>query len=397
MSESVTIVADKDLEPLRNGGFKEEQNGSAYQICTRCIMDTSDPDIAFDRDGICNHCKQYEELSKEQEISDKNRIAQLDQILKQIKADGKYKQYDCVLGISGGVDSTYTAYQTKKLGLRPLAVHLDNGWDAELAVKNIENICKKLDIDLYTHVLDWEEFRGLQVAFLKASTPDSEIPTDHAIQSALYHAAARNGVQYVMGGQNIATEGYGPPAWSQGHMDWKYILSVNRKFGNRKLKTFPHFGLTEFLRYKIFNRIYVIPLLDYLDYNKEDAMKILENELEWKYYGGKHYESIYTHFFQAYILPKKFGYDKRRMHLSSLVASGQITREEALNEMELPLYDSSRLEDDKAYILKKLGLTQVEFEALMNATPMSFWNYPSYKRFFSRFGWLIKLYHRRRW
>jgi len=270
------------------------------------------------------------------------------------------------------------AYLVKKMGLRPLAVHMDNGWDSELAVKNIEETLKRLGIDLHTEVLDWEEFKGLQVAFLKASTPDSEIPSDHAIWAVLGDLADKLRVKYIVSGFNVRTETHLPRAWSQGHFDWKYIRSVAQQFGRGRLKTFPHIGFFTYYRRLLAHRR--VDILNYIDFNKTEAMKILEQELGWRYYGGKHYESIYTRFYQGYILTTKFGYDKRRSHLSSLICSGEMTRDAALKELDKPTYQPSMQEEDREYVVKKLGLTDEEFEAILNAPKKTFWDYPSYGR-----------------
>jgi N-acetyl sugar amidotransferase len=347
----------------------------AYQICTRCIMDTSDPEISFDASGVCNHCRNYDETLKTQSISGEEGRLQLVRIAEMIKGDGVGKPYDCIIGVSGGVDSTYLAYIVKKLGLRPLAVHLDNGWDSELAVQNIENVLKKLHIELYTFVIDWEEFKDLQLAFLKASTPDSEIPTDHAIFSLLYQLADKFKIRYVLPGFNGRTESHLPKAWSQGHYDWKYIKSIHKRFGKVPLTTFPHATFFGLVWYRLSQRW--ISVLNYVDYVKKDAMKILEKELDWKYYGGKHYESIYTRFYQGYILPKKFGFDKRRTHLSSLICSGEITREEALEELKKETYPLELQKQDREYVIKKLGITETEFEEIMSLPLRSYSDYPS--------------------
>lgn len=356
-------------------------------------MDTTDPDITFDNRGVCSHCQTYENILQSEFYRRKRREGELERLAKEIRQQGEKKDYDCVIGVSGGIDSTYTAYITKKLGLRPLAVHLDNGWDSELAVNNVEKILKNLKIDLYTHVLDWEEFRDLQLAFLRASTPDSEIPTDHAIHAVLYLTAKRIGVQYILGGTNTATEGGGVAAWSQGHADWKYIKSIHQKYGTGKLKSFPHLTPANFINYTMVRKIKWINLLDYVDYNKKDAQKILRDELCWKDYGGKHYESIYTRFFQGYILPRKFGFDKRRMHFSCLIWSGQVPREQALVEIGNSDYPLELQEQDKEFVIKKLQIDSNEFEKIFNTPPKSFWDFPSYKKTFMRHRRLISLYH----
>lgn len=351
-----------------------------YQICTRCVMDTSDPDISFDEQGVCYHCKAYDESVKKYVHTGETGKLLLKQLVERIKRDGASKKYDCIIGVSGGVDSTYVAYIVKHLGLRPLAVHLDNGWDSELAVKNIENILKKLSIELYTYVIDWNEFKDLQLSFLKASTPDSEIPSDHAILALLYQMADKFNIKYVLPGFNIRTETHLPRAWSQGHEDWKYIKSVHERFGTVKLNTFPHMTFYEYNKYQLTQKW--IHILDYYNYVKKDALKILEEELGWKYYGGKHYESIYTRFYQGYILPKKFGYDKRKTHFSSLICSGEMTRDNALAELKNPTYPLALQKEDKEYVIKKLGLTVSEFEMIMNSPRRTYWDYPSYAGYY---------------
>jgi N-acetyl sugar amidotransferase len=350
-----------------------------YRICTRCLMDTSDPAIQFSEQGVCNHCHDYDRLIRQRVLTGEAGARFLEKLVERIKHDGRGKPYDCVMGVSGGVDSTYVAYIAKtRLGLRPLAVHMDNGWDSELAVKNIEETLKRLGIDLYTNVLDWEEFKDLQLAFLKASTPDSEIPSDHAIAAVVADMAEKLKVRYILSGSNVRTETHLPLAWSQGHFDWKYIQSVYHQFGNGKLKTFPHQGF--FTYYRRLLTLQRVDILNYLDYNKEEAMKILERELGWKYYGGKHHESIYTRFYQGYILPTKFGYDKRRSHLSSQICSGEITREAAAIELQKPAYAPAMQEEDREYVAKKLGVSDNEFDAIMKLPSRRFQDYPSYSR-----------------
>ena len=354
-----------------------------YQICKKCIMDTSDKEIIFDDSGICNHCKRAEQLQNSFPINltNKEREKELKKIVRTIKISGRNKKYDCIIGVSGGVDSTYLAYIIKELGLRPLAVHLDNGWNSELSVHNIEKCLKTLDIDLETIVLDWEEFKDLQLSFLKSSTPDLEIPTDHAITAVLYTIASRYGVKYIIPGSNFNTESVLPRTWSHGHNDWRYIKSLQQKFGKRKLKTFPHLSLLDYIYHLTIERIRMVKILDYVDYNKKDAVETLKKKLKWVPYGNKHYESIYTRFIQGYILPKKFNYDKRRAHLSSLILSGQMTRQEALKEINKSPYPSKKMEnEDKEYVMQKLNITEKEFEDIMKKPPKHFWDYPSYEK-----------------
>lgn len=341
-------------------------------------MDTTDPEIRFDASGICNHCRRYDTVVPARVFSGEAGRRRLTEIADRIRRDGKNKQYDCVLGVSGGVDSTYAAFQARQFGLRPLAVHLDNGWNSEVAVRNIERALKRLDIELYTHVIDWEEFRDLQVAFLKASTPDSEIPTDHAIAALLHQTASRLGVRYVVTGANCRTETHLPRTWSQGHDDARYIRAVHRRFATRRLKTFPIATRLELWRHR--QRHELLTILNFLDYARGKAVQLLEREVGWEDYGGKHHESVYTRFFQGYILPRKFGYDKRRAHFSSMICSGEITRDDALRQLREEPYPVKRQLEDRTYVIKKLGLSELEFEQIMSAPPCSFWDYPSYAR-----------------
>ena len=287
------------------------------------------------------------------------------------------------------------------MGLRPLLVHFDNGWNSELAVKNIEQIVSSLDLDLVTHVMNWPEFRSLQVAFLKSSTPHGEIPTDHAIRSTLIQTAQKFGIRTILSGTNVITEGIMPPSWSYGHIDWKYIRSLYRIFGpGGRLKNYPHMTPADYVKAFAVDRIRFVSLLNYLPYDKEEVKKLLQERFAWKDYGGKHYESTYTKFYQGYILPRKHGIDKRKAHLSALVYAGQVSREEALAELALPPYPEHEVERDVEYVIKKLGLTESEFDAIMVAEPRSHRDYPNGEKLqaWMRQGlkWMRKsnLYHR---
>ena len=378
------------MSPTRFPVLDQRQRGP-YRICARCVMDTSDPNLTFDGDGVCSACRAYDEVIKRNTCSPDDGWPKLHDLAARIRAEARGKRYDCIIGLSGGVDSTYVAYLTKKeLGLRPLAVHLDNGWNTETAVHNIENVVKILGIDLHTLVIDWEEFRDLQKAFLHSSTPDCEIPSDHAIVSTCYHAAVQSGVRYIIGGSNYQTEQMIPNSWSYGHSDWKYIRSLNAQFGGRRLRTFPHD--TRFHRrwwYPYVKRLELINVLNYIGYSKKTAIELIKSELGWVSYGDKHHESIYTRFYQTYILPKKFGIDKRRPHLSCLIKNNEITRDQALATLQQPPLDEERMEQDRLFVIKKLGFSEVEFDAIMQAPPRSFWDYPSYEKkppFYDRIG-----------
>ena len=347
-----------------------------YQACTRCIMDTaSDKNILFDEEGVCNHCRRYENMFSTRVANGEAGKVVLDSLVDKIKLEGKGNDYDCIVGVSGGVDSTYVAWMVKKLGLRPLAVHLDNGWNSELAVKNIEQVLTKLGIDLLTHVLDWEEFRDLQLSFLKASTPDGEIPSDHAISALLWREAVKRNVKYIISGMNFTTESIYVPDWAYGHSDWKYIKSIHSKFGKVKLRSYPHFSLIYLIYINILRRVRIISILNYIDYNKKDAMDLLNKELGWHYYGGKHHESIYTRFYQGYLLPKKFGIDKRYGHLSDLINAGQISREDALLEVKGPPYSELLQQEDRVYVCKKLLLKDEQFDEILAMPVKSFRDY----------------------
>ncbi len=353
-----------------------ENSKQDYKVCSLSVMDTiADPDITFDDKGICNYYYEYQERAK-------NRLfnadpSKLDEIISKIKRAGAGKDYDCLIGISGGVDSTYVAYLTKELGLRPLAVHFDNGWNSELAVKNIENILNKLGIDLFTYVIDWEEFKSLQLAFLRASTPDAEIPTDHAIFALLFKIASEHNIKYILNGNNFATESVMPRTWSYGHIDWKYVKEINNRFGDSGLSTYPKLTPLNFSYYTLVKRIRIVSILNYINYQKHDAMELLQTRLGWKYYGGKHYESIYTRFFQGYMLPVKFKIDKRKAHLSTLIFSGQMSREQALAELEKPIYPEELFREDYEFVLKKLSLSESEFSKIMALPAKTFRDYPN--------------------
>ena len=339
----------------------------AYKQCVLTVMDNiADPDIYFDEKGICNYYYEYKKAEKENVFSGSNGKEKLERLAERIKNEGRDKPYDCLIGLSGGVDSTYVAYLVKQLGLRPLAVHLDNGWDSELAVKNIENIITKLGFDLYTLVVNWEEFRDIQLAYLKASVVDIEVVSDHAIFATMYKLAKEHHTGYIISGTNIVTEYIMPPGWLYHKMDFANLNDIHNRFGKIKLKTYPVFDFKKYVYYSAVLRLSPISILNYVSYNKKEIKELIKKELGWRDYGGKHYESIFTKFYQAYILPEKFKIDKRKAHLSTLICSGQMTKEEALNELKQPLYNETELRSDKEYVLKKFGLSEAEFEEIMH-------------------------------
>lgn len=348
-----------------------------YQICTRCVMDTSDPDITFDANGVCNHCHAYDARAARELIVPSEREARLAALVARIRQDGQGKDYDCVLGVSGGADSSYVVYLAHQLGLRPLAVHFDNGWNSELAVDNIKTLLSKLDLDLFTYVVDWDEFCDLQKSFLKASVPNAEIPTDHAINAVLWNVAHKHGLRYILNGSNLETEGIMPLAWTYTALDFYHLQAIQRQLGSRSLKTFPRLSLFKFLFYVFVRRIRFVNLLNYVHYNKAEAVKTLETKCDWRPYPQKHYESVWTRFYQGIYLVEKFGFDKRKPHYATLINSGQMTRNEALAKLQAENYPATLAVQDRDFVLKKFGLDESDYASLLAATPKSHLDYPN--------------------
>lgn len=351
-------------------------------------MDTSDPDITFDASGLCSHCQRYDSMVRD--VVDRadrgERVYELEAIAAQMREAGKGRDYDCIMGLSGGVDSSYVAYTAvQKLGLRPLAVHFDSGWNSELAVKNIENIVKKLSIDLHTHVVDWEEMRDLQLAFFKSSVSNCDIPTDHAFPAVLYRVAAQHGINHILSGSNYATEFILPQSWGYQSGDLRHLKDIHRKFGAGKLKNYPTMNFfSQYVVYPYIRRFKTVKILNYVPYNKVAAKQTIMDELGWRDYGGKHYESVFTRFFQGYYLPVKFGFDKRKAHLSSLINSGQMSRSEAVDELERPTYDKGLQQQDKIFVSKKLGITPDALDEIFSRPNKDYTDYASN-------DWLFKL------
>lgn len=346
-----------------------DKEDSQFRQCSVTVMDNiADPDISFDENGVSNYYYDYKKAEKDVLTGEQGRL-RLQEIAKTIKESGKRKKYDCLIGVSGGVDSTYVAYLVKQLGLNPLAVHLDNGWDSELAVKNIENIVRKLDIDLYTLVVNWQEFRDIQLSYLKASVIDIEVVSDHAILATMFKLAKQHQINYIISGTNIVTEYIMPPSWIFSKMDFANLKDIHAQFGSVKLKTYPSIDFKRYLYYSVALKLTPLSILNYIPYNKKEIKEFITKELDWRDYGGKHYESIFTKFYQAYILPTKFKVDKRKAHLSTLICSGQISRTEALEELAQPLYEAVELNSEREYVLKKLALSGNEFDLLMSTPP----------------------------
>jgi N-acetyl sugar amidotransferase len=354
-------------------------------------MDETVPDIVFYPDGRCSCCRAYDEHRTKELFVDDAGATRLESLVEEIKRAGQGKPYDCLIGISGGVDSSYVAYLVaKRFGLRALALHLDNGWNTELAVDNVERIVKALHIDLSTHVLDWREFRDIQIAFMRSSISNIEIPTDHAIWAVLLKNAAKMGIRYIIAGNNVVTESIMPESWLYGSKDSRLIRGIHRRFGRVPLRTYPYLTTFDYAYYLLLRGIRWIPILNYVPYVKAEAKRVLMEELGWRDYGGKHYESTFTRFFHAYYLPKKFGFDLRKSYYSALVCSGQMTREEALRELAQPPAPPELMAQDRDYVLKKLGLNNEEFETIMASPNKAFSDYPNTDALWRRMDWLVR-------
>ena len=334
------------------------------------VMDTlADPNISFDARGVCNYYAEYLSAEKEYVRHGAEGDTALQSSIDEIKADRGKKKYDSILGLSGGVDSTYLCLLAKERGLNPLVVHCDNGWNSELAQHNIEQTVKRLGFDLYTYVINWGEFRELQLSYLKASVVDIEVLTDHAFMAVLYHQARQWKIRHVLTGMNIVTENVLPSAWIYSKQDSVNIAAIQNEFGTKPfnaLKTYPVLDLKTKLYFERVLKRKNHNLLNYVPYVYDEVKERIQHELDWRDYGGKHYESVWTRFYQGYILPEKFGIDKRKAHLSNLIFSGQLTKEEALEKLNQPIYPPELFEEDKEFVIKKFGLNQAQFDEIMN-------------------------------
>jgi N-acetyl sugar amidotransferase len=348
-------------------------------------MDTTDPDISFDDDGICNHCHDFKNNQSKRWFPSEDGKKKLDIIIDRVKRIGKDNEYDCIIGLSGGVDSSYVAVIIKDYGLRPLVVHVDAGWNTELAVYNIEQVVKYCHYDLYTHVMDWDEIRDLQLAYLKSGVANQDVIQDHAFFSSLYHFAIKNNIKFIISGGNIATESVFPLIWHHSAMDAINIRDIHRKFGKQKLKQYKTINIWQYyFHYPLIYRMETIRPLNYLTYNKLDALEFLKHEIGFKPYKRKHGESVFTKFFQNYFLYEKFGYDKRKPHLSSMVLSGQISRAQALTELNEPLYDEIELQKDIEYIAKKLQISITELLGYIHSAKIHYTEYRNWDYIFRK-------------
>jgi len=340
-------------------------------------MDTSDSKLNFDFNGVCDYCRNYK-LKLKTDIESKS-PKDLDKFASRIKLEGKNKKYDCIIGLSGGADSSFLVYYAKEvLGLRPLVFTVDTGWNLNVAIENIERLVKGLKLDLYTEVINWNEMKDLQKSFFLSDVPYQDLPQDHVIFAALYRYSIKHNIKYVLTGSNTTTEGVRPPIEWVYFNDIKLIKSIQKKFGTLSLKTMPFVGM---IKYKIFYE-YILGMkrfypLDYINYNKAEVEKLLFEKFDWQKYENKHYENVFTRFYEGYYLIKKFNFDKRKCYLSNLILSGQITREQALIILSTNPYNENLIEKDKKYIAKKMGFSLSEFENIINRKSKTYKDYPN--------------------
>lgn len=350
------------------------------RMCTNCVMDTSDSRITFDENGVCDHCNTFYTKTLPSWDTGEKGLQDLQKIVNKIKDEGKGKDFDCIIGMSGGVDSSYLVYVAKeKLGLRPLVFHVDAGWNSQIAVNNIERIVDNLGLDLYTEVIDWEEMKDLQLSYFKAGVPHIDTPQDHAFFATMYNFASKYKVKYILTGANYSTECVrNPIEWMYYQSDLIQLKDIQKKFGTKELKKFP---LTSILWHKIYlpyvKSIKVIKPLNYVPYIKNEAMQLLQDKFGWQPYPKKHFESRFTKFYESYWLPKKFGYDVRKVQYSSLILTAQMTREEAVEKLKQPPYDVSTIHQDFEFIANKLGITEQELQDYFDAENKTYKDYAS--------------------
>jgi N-acetyl sugar amidotransferase len=349
-------------------------------------MDTTDTKITFDANGVCDHCNNFYSNVLPQWRRDQEDSRGLQRLVERIKAEGRGRDFDCIVGMSGGIDSSYLTYLAKeRLGLRPLVFHVDAGWNSQEAVNNIEKLVDHLGLDLYTEVIDWEEMRDLQLAFFKSGVPHIDTPQDHAFFATMYNFAERHNVRYILTGANLSTECIrNPVEWMYYQSDSIQLRDIHRRFGTRPLVNFP---LTSILRHKVYlrylKRIRVVTPLNHMRYMKADAMRLLTERFGWQPYPQKHFESRFTKFYEGYWLPKKFGFDTRKVQYSSLIVTGQMTRDEALAKLSQPSYDERMAAQDFEYVANKLGITVDELRGYMNGPNKSYRDYRSQQNIYA--------------
>mgnify|MGYP002073776134 CR=1 FL=1 len=390
-------LADLYTETLATCGKLPE--GRPYRQCTKCVLDTlDDAAIQFDDDGVCTYCHWYHRNDPRAMFEGKDKQKELEQLVDRIKKS-RHGKYDCIAGVSGGADSSYVALKLKELGLTPLLVHVDNGYNSEVSNKNVAELVKHLGFDLHSHVIEWEEFRDIQLAFFRASVMDIELVTDHAMVAYLHNLAAKLGIKYVISGHNFATEGILPNGWNHEKMDLLNIRHIAKEFSGRNLKTLPRLGYWRRPYLYLVKGIRGVSLLNYLDYDNAKAKQEIIAKLGWTDYGAKHTESVFTRFYQNYILPTRFHIDKRKAHLSTMIASGLMDRPTALAELQKDIYTPEGLRADLEFVINKLGITEEEFNGFMTAPIRQHTEFPSYvtthypreKAFFERVRPLTRL------
>lgn len=365
-----------------------------YQICTNCVMDTTDSKITFDDKGVCDHCNGFYRSIRPNWHTDEKGWLALQKTVAEIKKESGGKDFDCIIGMSGGIDSSYLTYIAKeKLGLRPLVFHVDAGWNSQIAVNNIEKLVDKLGLDLYTEVIDWEEMRDLQLAFFKSGVPHIDTPQDHAFFATMYNFAEKHKIRHILTGANYSTECVrNPLEWMYYQSDSIQLLDIHKKFGSRPLVNFP---ITSILRHRVYLRyvkkIQVVAPLNYIPYMKTEAMRLLEEDFGWQPYPQKHFESRFTKFYEGYWLPKKFGFDTRKVQYSSLILTKQMTREDALERLSRPPFDEDTIAQDFEYVATKLGISVEELQGYMEAPNKSYRDYRSQESIYSVGSAVLKL------
>jgi N-acetyl sugar amidotransferase len=356
-----------------------------FQVCTRCVMDTTDSKIVFDENGICDHCLDFEQNVKPNWHTDERGDTELKKVIEKIKEDGKDRDFDCIIGMSGGADSSYLLHvAVKEYGLRPLVFHVDGGWNSQIAVNNINVMIEKLGLDLYTEVINWEEMKDFQLAYFKAGVANIDVPQDHAFVATLYNFAAKYKIKYILNGGNISTECVrNPLEWIYYGTDMAQIRDIRKQFSTNPMKTYP---FSSVLRHKLYLRyiqkVQVVKPLNYFPYIKEQAMQVLADEYGWIPYPQKHFESRFTKFYEGYWLPKKFGFDTRKVQYSSLILTGQMTREAALEKLKTPAIPDEDAKHDFEYIATKLGISVEELQMYFEQTNKTYEDYNNQQSLF---------------
>ena len=365
---------------------------SATRICSKCVMDTTDSRITFDHEGVCDHCRLFEAQVLPNWHTGERGDREFRALVERIAASGRGKEFDCIIGMSGGIDSSYLAHVAVSYGLRPLVFHVDAGWNSQVAVNNIEKIVDKCGLELYTDVIDWEEMRDLQLAYFKSAVPHIDTPQDHAFFATMYKFADQHGIKFILTGANYSTECIrNPIEWMYYQSDPIQLRDIHRRFGTRPLRKFP---MTSIFRHKIWlpyvKGIRVVRPLNHVSYTKADAIKLLVNEYGWQPYPQKHFESRFTRFYEGFWLPKKFGYDTRKVQFSSLIVTGQMSRHEALVKLEKPALDEATVRQEFEYVANKLGIHPSELQGYLELPNKTYRDYRSQERFYSLGAWAMR-------